>query len=117
MEALLAALEREREGLLHAHLRQNVSWIRREGNRLILHWDVSRGRMPSTFTPALEKFIQGHGDSPCGITWQERAEGLSPRAQEDYERDRLHALAQAHPEVQSLLKAFPGTVIEEVALL
>ena len=115
LDHLLKALEEQREGLLHAHIRQNVSWIGRDEGALILHWDTSRGMMPGPFTGSLEKFIQGHTGSRCRVIWHDQAQGLSQIAQEEHDKARRHELAQAHPDMQRTLQAFPDAIIEDVS--
>jgi hypothetical protein len=103
--------------LLHAHIRQNVSWIGKDEGALVLHWDTSRGVMPGPFTASLEKFIQGYTRSKCRVIWHDQAQGLSQRAQEEYDKARRHQLAQAHPDMRHTLQSFPDAVIEEVSLV
>jgi DNA polymerase-3 subunit gamma/tau len=117
LDHLLRAMEEHREGLLHAHIRQNVSWIGKDEGALVLHWDTSRGVMPGPFTASLEKFIQGYTRSKCRVIWHDQAQGLSQRAQEEYDKARRHQLAQAHPDMRHTLQSFPDAVIEEVSLV
>lgn len=121
LDDLLLALERAREGLLHAHVRANVSWIGWQDKALVLHWDVARSDMPKTFSSALDhffkSFFKSHGQNDRYIKWNDTAQGLSQLAKEEHTKAHYEALAKQHPAVQTILKTFPDATIEQITPL
>ena len=117
LEDLLLALEQAREGLLHAHVRSNVSWVGWQGPNLVLHWDTTRGIMPNTFSAALSQFFKSHTQSQGNITWGHTAHELSPLAKEEQNQAYYDTLARQDPHVQTILKTFPDATIEQIIVL
>jgi hypothetical protein len=117
LDHLLTLLEYHREGLIHARVRENVSWIGADEATVILHWDTSRGAMPSTFSPTLENFIQTQTKTKVRLVWQDTAQGLSQRAEEEKTKAHYHKAVLDHADVQGVLRAFPDATIEDVVPL
>ncbi len=117
IDQLLSILEHQREGLLHARIREHVSWVRCDDALMVLHWDAARGLMPSTFSASLEKLIQNYTNSKIRLIWNEQAASLSQKAEEEKTSAHYRALAGAHPDVQSALSTFSDATIEDVVLL
>jgi DNA polymerase-3 subunit gamma/tau len=117
LDDLLSALAQAREGLLHAHVRSNVSWVGWDDAALVLHWDKTRGAMPKTFSGAFDQFFKQHIQKGHHIRWNDTAQGMSQLAQEEQEKDHYHALAKQNPAVQTILKTFPDVTIEQITRL
>jgi DNA polymerase-3 subunit gamma/tau len=117
IDDLLMALAEAREGLLHAHVRSNVSWVGWSDTALVLHWDKTRGEIPKTFAASFDQFFKNHMEKGCHIQWHDTALGMSQLAQEEQEKDYYDALAKQNPGVQTILKTFPDATIEQITRL
>lgn len=117
LDDLLLALAQAREGLLHAHVRSNVSWVGWDDATLVLHWDKTRGEMPKTFAASFDQFFKYHMEKGCHIRWNDTAHSLSQMAQEEQERAHYDALAKQNPGVQTILNTFPDATIEQITKL
>jgi hypothetical protein len=117
LDNLLLALAQAREGLLHAHVRSNVSWVGWDDTALVLHWDKTRGAMPKTFAASFDQFFKHHMEKGCHIRWNDTAHSLSQMAQEEQERAHYDALAKQNPGIQTILNTFPDATIEQITKL
>jgi DNA polymerase-3 subunit gamma/tau len=117
LDDLLLALAQAREGLLHAHVRSNVSWVGWDDTALVLHWNKTRGEMPKTFSSGFDQFFKQHMEKGHHIRWNDTAHGLSQLAQEEQEKDHYDALAKQNAAVQTILKTFPDVTIEQITKL
>jgi hypothetical protein len=117
LDALLSALTQSREGLLHAHVRSNVSWVGWDDAALVLHWDKTRGEMPKAFSSGFDEFFKHHIQKGHHIRWNDAAQGLSQLAQEEQEKAHYDALAKQNVAVQTILKTFPDVTIEQITTL
>jgi DNA polymerase-3 subunit gamma/tau len=114
LDDLLLALAQAREGLLHTHVRSNVSWVGWDDAALVLHWDKTRGEMPKTFSSGFDQFFKQHIQKGHHIRWNDTAHGMSQLAQEEQEKNHYDALAKQNPAVQTILKTFPDVTIEQI---
>ncbi|MBM3631401.1 MAG: DNA polymerase III subunit gamma/tau [Alphaproteobacteria bacterium] len=117
LDNLLLALAQAREGLLHAHVRSNVSWVGWDNAALVLHWDKTRGAMPKTFAASFDQFFKHHMEKGCHIRWNDTAHSLSQMAQEEQKRAHYDALAKQNSGIQTILNTFPDATIEQITKL
>src|SRR5258708_28079929 len=109
---VLTLFEAKREGILHAHLINNVHLIRFEPGRIEYHPEPHAPRdLPARMMELLQRWT--------GRRWvvvinaaEEGAPTLSPQAH--HAREAQKAAAATHPLVEEVLKAFPGATIEVV---
>jgi DNA polymerase-3 subunit gamma/tau len=107
-----ALFEAKREGILHAHLVNNVHLVSFEPGKLVFHPGPHAPRnLNGLLKPLLERWT--------GRTWtifmDVNADGAPTLAQQAHvQREAVKAAAATHPLVDAVLKAFPGATIEAV---
>ena len=119
-DSLLAALQQAREGLIYAHMTQNVSFLGFKEEGLHLTWLPPEGPPPASFSSSLENFLAQWIGRPCRIIWGDKNQEGSPpswQAQQDLAKENLHAQALDRPFMQKASAIFPGLKIEEVKIL
>jgi DNA polymerase-3 subunit gamma/tau len=110
-EGLVALVAEKREGVLHAHLVNDVHLVRFEPGRLEIHpGPGAPGNLANRLGTLLgewtgQRWVVAVSAEPGQPTLRQQAEAL---------RQRQHREAAAHPLVQAVLKHFPGAVIEAV---
>ncbi len=109
---LVQLFEAKREGILHAHLVNNVHLVSFEPGKLVFHPGSHAPRnLNALLKPLLERWT--------GRTWtifmDVNADGAPTLAQQAHvQREAVKAAAATHPLVDAVLKAFPGATIEAV---
>ncbi len=118
-DSLLAALNEGREGLLYAHMTQDVSFLGWEEGFICLSWLPPESPPPPSFSSSLENFLTLWIGKKCRILWREKNQEGPPswQAQQDKEKENLYAQALARPFMQKASAIFPGLKIEEVKIL
>lgn len=109
-EALLTALQKHREILLHTNLTRNVSFISWKDNVLELSW-LDSTPSSSDFAKKLEKFIFQWLKTNHRVTFEITTAGTSWHQQQN---EKLQQKASANPLVQDVQSMFPGCIIESV---
>ncbi|MFZ5791554.1 MAG: DNA polymerase III subunit gamma/tau [Pseudomonadota bacterium] len=110
-EGLAALVAEKREGVLHAHLVNDVHLVRFEPGRLEIHPAAGApgnlanrlGTLLSEWTG--QRWVVAVSAEPGQPTLRQQAEAL---------RQRQHREAAAHPLVQAVMKHFPGASIEAI---
>jgi len=119
-ENLILALQNAREGLLYAHMTQDVSFLGWEEGGVRLSWLPPEGSPPPSFSSSLERFLAQWIGRPYRILWEKSPQEAIPpswQAQRDQEKKELHDQALSRPFMQKAQEAFPGLTIEQVTIL
>ena len=87
-DTLLAALNEGREGLLYAHMTQDVSFLGWEEGFICLSWLPCESPPPPSFSSSLEHFLTLWIGKKCRILWKEKNQDGPPswQAQQDEEK-------------------------------
>jgi DNA polymerase-3 subunit gamma/tau len=109
---LVQLFETRREGILHAHLVNNVHLISCEPGKLVFR---PADHAPRNLNTQLKSLL----DRWTGRAWQVfmdyNADGAPTLTQQAHvQREAQKAAAATHPLVDAVLKAFPGSTIEAV---
>lgn len=117
MGKLVQALEKKREGLLLAHVKQDVSFVSFEDGRLRVCWVGPEGVVPSSFAQAFEHFLKSWIGASMRVVWQDTPGGLTLGQMEKKEKAHLYQQAKEHPLMKKIEGTFPGAILEDVAKL
>ena len=109
---LVQLFETRREGILHAHLVNNVHLVSYEPGKLVFR---PADHAPRNLNALLKQLL----DRWTGRTWtvfmDYNADGAPTLTQQAHvAREAQKAVAASHPLVDAVLKAFPGSTIEAV---
>jgi DNA polymerase-3 subunit gamma/tau len=110
-EALVAAVAKMREGLLHGHLLNDVHLVHFEPGRIEMR--LGSGA-PANLANRLGTFLTERTGRRWVIAISSDAGQPTLREQAQAEDQRQRRQASAHPLVQAVMKSFPGASIEAI---